>query len=92
MADLIQNYLPDNTESGSSVVQVQAYDGDHGLNGELRYSILHGNKDDTFVIDSVLGNIILAKEFDDLQTEFMLMVKASDQSIDDNREKFKSYS
>ncbi len=85
MSDLIQTRLPDNADLGSSVVQVQAYDGDHGLNGELRYSILHGNKDDTFVIDPVLGNVILAKEMDNIQTEFMLMIKASDQSIDDKK-------
>ena len=83
MADLIQTRLPDNADLGSSVIQVQAYDADHGINGELRYSILHGNKDDTFVIDPILGNIILTKELDHSQTEFMLMIKASDQSIDD---------
>ena len=44
MADLIQTRLPDNADLGASVIQVQAYDSDHGINGELRYSILHGNK------------------------------------------------
>ena len=87
MADLIQTRLPDNADLGSSVIQVQAYDSDHGINGELRYSILHGNKDDMFVIDPILGNIILAKELDlnSQITEFMLMIKASDQSIDDKK-------
>ena len=86
MADLIQTRLPDNADLGSNVIQVQAYDSDHGLNGELRYSILHGNKDDTFVIDPVLGNVILAKDLaENSQLEFMLMIKASDQSIDDKK-------
>ena len=86
LTDLIQTRLPADAELGSAVVQVQAYDNDYGLNGELRYSILHGNKDETFVIDPVLGNVILAKDLSqDLQTEFMLMVKATDQSIDEKR-------
>ena len=83
MADIIETRLATNTDLGSAVVQVQAYDGDHGLNGELRYSIVHGNKDDTFVIDPVLGNVILGKMLDPLEdTEFMLMVKATDQSLE----------
>ena len=87
MADIIQTRLATNADLGSSVVQVQAYDGDHGLNGELRYSIVHGNKDDTFVIDPVMGNVILGKMLDPLETEFMLMVKATDQSLDDDHKK-----
>ena len=85
LTDLIQTRLPANAELGSAVVQVQAYDNDHGLNGELRYSILHGNEAETFVIDAVQGNIILAKDLNELQTEFMLMIKATDQSIDQKR-------
>ena len=38
-----------------------------------------------FVIDPILGNIILAKELDNTQSEFMLMIKASDQCIDDKK-------
>ena len=34
------------------------------------------------MIDQTLGNVVLAKDLSDVQTEFMLMVKATDQSID----------
>lgn len=80
MTDLIQTRLQDTADIGSLVIQVQAFDGDHGLNGDLRYSIVSGNDGNTFVIDPMLGTIALARAFEDIQTEFMLMVRATDQS------------
>lgn len=67
---------------GTSIVQVQAYDGDFGNNAKINYSILSGNIDDAFDIEHKLGYVYLTKQLNFReQTEYYLVVKATDNGI-----------
>ncbi|KAM9318351.1 protocadherin Fat 3a isoform 2-T2 [Pholidichthys leucotaenia] len=47
--------VPEDLKVGSSVFQVNAYDGDTGFNGQILYSISDGNIDSCFTIDMRTG-------------------------------------
>lgn len=64
---------------GSSVAQVIASDADSGDNGRISYSLVSGNVDSVFNIDSERGFLFLEKPLDArLQAEYHLVIKASD--------------
>ena len=48
-------------EPGSYITRVHAIDRDDGINGNLSYSIAGGNKDDTFEIKSLTGEVFLKR-------------------------------
>ena len=67
--------------SGAVVTQVEAIDGDLGSYGDITFSIIQGNTDQTFDIDESLGAIKLAsgKTLDrEEEASFELLVKAAD--------------
>ena len=67
---------------GTSILQVQAYDGDFGSNSVITYSIVSGNLDNVFDIESKLGYIYLKKSISfQTQPEYYLVVKATDHGI-----------
>ncbi|KFP67991.1 Protocadherin-23, partial [Cariama cristata] len=80
-----QSYYKASVWEGQSpktdIIQVFATDLDSGLNGETEYSILSGNEDATFLIDSARGilatNTVLDHE-DTSSYRFVLVVQAAD--------------
>ncbi|XP_058048914.1 protocadherin Fat 4 isoform X2 [Ahaetulla prasina] len=56
--------IAENTLTGTDVVQVFATDNDEGSNGQVRYTIISGNTNSDFRIDSVTGVITIAKPLD----------------------------
>ncbi|XP_067888834.1 protocadherin-23 [Heterodontus francisci] len=61
------------------VMQVFAFDADCGLNGQIEYSIISGNQNEAFIIDSARGilttNAILDREF---ISSYRLLLQAAD--------------
>ncbi|XP_019718122.1 protocadherin-16 [Hippocampus comes] len=61
------------------VMQVFAYDADSGANGQIEFSIMSGNHNDVFILDSVRGilttNAMLDRE---ITSSYKLVVQASD--------------
>ncbi|XP_012811431.2 protocadherin-23 [Xenopus tropicalis] len=61
------------------VIQVFAADGDSGINGQIDYSIISGNENNAFVLDSRHGilstNVILDRE---IKSSYRLTVQATD--------------
>ncbi|XP_023578513.1 cadherin-related family member 5 isoform X2 [Octodon degus] len=53
---------------------IYAVDGDRGINTHIRYSILGGNTDNTFVIDPDSGNLTMAKMVP-RDTTFILLIR-----------------
>lgn len=57
---------PSNTDRFSYFEQVFASDADSGMNGQIEYSILSGNLNGAFILDSVRGilatNVLLDRE------------------------------
>lgn len=51
---------------GLSFLQVLASDADSGMNGQIEYSIISGNHNNAFILDSVRGilatNVMLDRE------------------------------
>uniref|UniRef100_UPI00398EB0C5 protocadherin Fat 1a isoform X2 n=1 Tax=Pristiophorus japonicus TaxID=55135 RepID=UPI00398EB0C5 len=63
----------------SAVLQVTALDKDKGQNAEVTYTIESGNAGNSFVIDPVLGTIIVSKGLDrSTRRQYELIVKATD--------------
>uniref|UniRef100_A0A670YLY7 FAT atypical cadherin 4 n=1 Tax=Pseudonaja textilis TaxID=8673 RepID=A0A670YLY7_PSETE len=56
--------IAENTLTGTDIVQVFATDNDEGSNGQVRYTIISGNTNSDFRIDSVTGVITIAKPLD----------------------------
>ncbi|KAK2909682.1 hypothetical protein Q8A73_007397 [Channa argus] len=82
-----QNYslnaaVLENQPPGTFVLRVQAHDADMGVNGEIKYGIMHRDGVSSgFDIDPNTGVITTAKSFDrERQREFMLSVTATDQA------------
>nr|XP_054596935.1 neural-cadherin [Nothobranchius furzeri] len=76
-AAVLENQLP-----GAFVLQVQAHDADMGVNGEVKYGIMHRDGVSSgFEIDTDTGVITTAVSFDrERQREFTLSVTATDQA------------
>ncbi|XP_028600415.2 protocadherin Fat 4 [Podarcis muralis] len=71
--------IAENILTGTDVVQVVAADGDEGSNGQVRYSIISGNTNNVFRIDSVTGVITVAKPLDREKTpSYALTVQSAD--------------
>lgn len=67
---------------GTSVLQVQAFDGDYGSNAAINYSIATGNLDSVFGIEPTLGYIYLTKTISFReQPEYYLLVRATDNGV-----------
>ncbi|XP_042193825.1 LOW QUALITY PROTEIN: protocadherin Fat 4 [Callorhinchus milii] len=71
--------ISENTLSGIDLVQVCATDADEGNNGQVRYTLMSGNLNNDFRIDSVTGMISVAKQLDrETKPSYSLTVRASD--------------
>uniref|UniRef100_A0A8C9T8C8 Cadherin domain-containing protein n=1 Tax=Scleropages formosus TaxID=113540 RepID=A0A8C9T8C8_SCLFO len=69
--------VPENSPVGTTVIQTKASDRDSGVNAEIIYSLLSGDKD-TFAVDSKDGTITIQEMCDfEIQQEFEILVKAS---------------
>uniref|UniRef100_A0A3Q4BS21 Uncharacterized protein n=1 Tax=Mola mola TaxID=94237 RepID=A0A3Q4BS21_MOLML len=82
-----QNYsqnavVLENRPPGTLVLRVQAYDADMGVNGEVKYGIMHRDGVSSgFDIDPETGVITTTNSFDrERQREFTLSVTATDQA------------
>uniref|UniRef100_H3AQ83 FAT atypical cadherin 4 n=1 Tax=Latimeria chalumnae TaxID=7897 RepID=H3AQ83_LATCH len=71
--------IGENTLTGMDLVQVTASDADEGTNGQIRYTIISGNTNGEFRIDSVTGVISVAKPLDrEMRPSYSLTVQAVD--------------
>ncbi|XP_077578530.1 protocadherin Fat 3a isoform X2 [Stigmatopora nigra] len=71
--------IPENTPIGMDVIQVEATDKDHGLNGEIMYSFLTNTKQ--FGINSTNGIIYVAGQLDrEFASYFYLKIEARDKA------------
>nr|XP_029517696.1 protocadherin alpha-8-like isoform X4 [Oncorhynchus nerka] len=74
--------IPENKPPGSSVIMVQAKDSDEGLNGEIVYSFINQNNDnsiDAFAINSVTGEITVKGVVDhETNNVFEIRIQAKD--------------
>lgn len=71
--------IPENKPKGSSIVQVQAVDGDSGVGNAVEYEIIDGNDEGLFDIDKSSGNITVNGTIDAEKTDFFrITVKASE--------------
>ncbi|XP_048086719.1 protocadherin Fat 4 [Alosa alosa] len=71
--------IEENTLTGTDVLQVFASDADEGTNGQIRFSIVGGNTNTDFRIDSVTGIISVAKQLDrEVRSSYSLVVQAAD--------------
>ncbi|XP_054259787.1 fat-like cadherin-related tumor suppressor homolog [Macrosteles quadrilineatus] len=76
---LIQGYVLESAQLGSTVLTLLATDKDHGNNAQIRYSILSGNIGNTFQVHQSLGTLSLSGTVDQSRlSEFMLTVQAKD--------------
>lgn len=68
--------ISENTVVGTSVLDIDATDGDHGTQGQLSYSL---SSTSSFYIDQVSGVIILNKQLDyEKTTSYSLIVTTTD--------------
>uniref|UniRef100_A0ACB8FEA5 Uncharacterized protein n=1 Tax=Sphaerodactylus townsendi TaxID=933632 RepID=A0ACB8FEA5_9SAUR len=75
-------WVLENQPPGTYVLQVEAFDADLGLNGEVKYGLMHRDGvSPGFSIDSDSGVITTTRRFDrEKQKEFALSVTATDQA------------
>ena len=72
--------IMENSALGTSVGSISARDSDAGSNGQVRYSIVKGNKDDVFQINPVSGKITVNGKIDREEVaSYTLTLMASDQ-------------
>lgn len=71
--------IPENTAVGSIVVDINGTDRDFGMDGQLSYSIVGGNQDIDFDINSKTGVIVVKKVLDyETIVRYTLVVRVSD--------------
>lgn len=64
---------------GTQVIRLYTSDADEGLNGDVYYSIMHGNEDGRFEIEEATGQIMLARNLDrETLSRYTLIVQARD--------------
>lgn len=64
---------------GTTLVAVQAQDGDSGVQGVVTYSISSGNEDNMFLLDSSDGTLTLRRVLDyEVRSQYSLTVLATD--------------
>ncbi|KAL4647772.1 protocadherin Fat 4-like [Arapaima gigas] len=69
--------VPENSPAGTAVIQTKASDRDSGVNAEITYSLLSGDKD-TFSVDFKNGSVTIQEMCDfEVQQTYVLLVKAS---------------
>ncbi|KAM4705531.1 neural-cadherin-like [Rhinophrynus dorsalis] len=75
-------WVLENQPPGTFVLQVEAHDADTGLNGEVKYSIMHREgASPGFTIDADTGMITTAQSFDrEKQREYTISLTATDQA------------
>jgi len=67
------------TPAGTTLLTVQAQDGDSGVQGLVSYSITSGNEDNSFLLDSSDGTLTLRRLLDhEVLSQYSLTVRASD--------------
>ncbi|KAG3265442.1 FAT atypical cadherin 2 [Ictidomys tridecemlineatus] len=72
--------VPDTVVPGTELLQVRAEDADRGANAVVHYSLLKGNSEGFFNINTLLGIITVAQKLDRANhTRHTLTVKAEDQ-------------
>nr|XP_027794365.1 protocadherin Fat 2 [Marmota flaviventris] len=72
--------VPDTIVPGTELLQVRAEDADRGANAVVHYSLLKGNSEGFFNINTLLGIITVAQKLDRANhTRHTLTVKAEDQ-------------
>ena len=76
--DTCQIKLSSATSVGTKLVQIKAIDRDIGSNSKISYSLVSGNTDNLFAIDSSSGYVTLAKSLSSVHTSFTLLVSAHD--------------
>ncbi|XP_067876419.1 cadherin-related family member 1a [Heterodontus francisci] len=75
-------YVYEDTEPGSEIFSVTAYDGDRGNPNPIHYTIAHGN-DGSFEINSTSGAITVLQTTELLQKDiYNLLVQASEINLD----------
>ncbi|XP_024082045.1 fat-like cadherin-related tumor suppressor homolog [Cimex lectularius] len=68
---------------GTKIATILATDMDEMENGTVRYSILSGNDGEKFKIDSILGELTLAKLLDSSSLfQYTLIIKAADSGVE----------
>lgn len=73
--------VPEDVDVGSNplVASVRATDADEGQNAALRYAIIGGNMQAQFSIDSLTGDVSLAKPLDyEVMRSYRLVIRAQD--------------
>ncbi|GCC26503.1 hypothetical protein chiPu_0004920 [Chiloscyllium punctatum] len=81
-------YVYEDTEPGSEIFTVMAYDGDRGNPNPIRYTIAHGN-DGSFDINSTTGAITLLQTTEFLQKDiYKLLIQASEVNPDVDAQTF----
>ena len=74
-----QRSISEYTRPGTALFTCQAVDNDISSFGELEYSILSGNSDNNFTIDSLTGVVTMVKSLDyESHPSVVLMIKATD--------------
>ena len=72
--------IVENSALGTSVGSISATDSDDGSNGQVRYSIVKGNKDDVFQINPISGKITVNGKIDrEEMASYTLTLMACDQ-------------
>ncbi|XP_055958239.1 protocadherin Fat 4 [Patella vulgata] len=73
------NSPPENQAIGSTIVTITASDADMGAFGEIEYSIISGNADGKFILDTITGALILKSSLDRETTDsYTIGVQAAD--------------
>jgi len=71
--------VSEDTPVGTTLVTLQAQDGDSGVQGVVTYSISSGNKDNMFLLDSNDGTLTLRRLLDhEVRSQYSLTVLATD--------------
>ena len=71
--------VTEDTPVGTTLLRVQAQDGDSGVQGLVSYSITSGNEDNSFLLSSSDGSLTLRKLLDhEGHSQYSLTVRASD--------------
>lgn len=71
--------ISEGSPTGTQVLRITAVDADDGINGNIHYSIVHGNNDGVFQIDDIIGQITVAKPLDrETIARYILTVMARD--------------
>lgn len=71
--------VSDSADTGTTVLNIQAYDEDSGLNGQVRYYIISGDEASDFRLDSHFGSLTIRDRLDSKRIDlYNLKVVAKD--------------